>query len=157
MQEISFARLLAFGLIAALCASTIGTALLLWDEIAGHPLRHLLGESGRYSRSPASEWMVYPIIWEISLFGTIPGSLLIGAPAIYPFRHVISRHPFSWLVPALAYAAIITTLLFWWTITPTAYGVRYYDILWFYSASSALGFVAALAWWGRRQRRMKAE
>ena len=155
MHQISFKRLLAFGLIAALFGSTIGTALFLWNDISGHPVRNLIGEPGWYARSPATDWMFYPFVWMVSLFGTIPGCLMIGAPALYPFRNVVARHPFISVVPVLAYAATIATVLFWWIITPTANGVRHYDGLWFYSASCALGFVAALGWSARRPGQME--
>lgn len=157
MRQISFAKLLACGLIAALFGSTIGTALLLSDEMLGHPLRHFLGEPGWYDRSPASDWKFYPFIWYVSAFGTIPGSLLIGAPALYPFRNVISRHPFFCVLPVLGYAAAISTFLLGWMVTPTASGEREYDVIWFYSASSALGFVVALGWSARRSHYVQAE
>lgn len=153
MHIISFRRLLAAAPIAALVGSTVGSALFFWDEFLGHPLRHLMGETGRYSIPPLSDlWLGYPVVWMISLFGTIPGSILIGVPTIFPFRNIIARHPLGTSIPVSALALILATLLFGWSITPTAFGTKEYEVLWFYSASSAIGFVAILGWWGRPHR-----
>jgi hypothetical protein len=148
MQGISFKELLVAAVFAALFGSTIGTILLFGDEVAGHPLRSLMGYRFLNNSSPLGSYVgIYPGVWMISLFGTLPGSLLIGAPAIYPFRNLIARRPLLSAIPTVMYAVLLATLLLGWTITPTAYDVKFYDTIWFYSGASALGFVITL---GRR-------
>jgi hypothetical protein len=145
MQNISFKRLLVAALFAALFGSTIGTVLLFGDEIAGHPLRRLMGYRFLTNGGSLNSYLlIYPGIWVISLFGTLFGSLLIGAPAIYPFRNLVARHPLLSAIPTIICAVLLATLLLGWTITPTAYGVKFYETIWFYSAGSELGFVIAL-------------
>lgn len=145
MDRISFRRLWLAAVLAALFGSTVGTALLLGDEIHGHPLRRLMGYNYGDSSDPLSSYfLIYPAIWLISFLGTLPGSMLIGAPAIYPFRNLIARHPILTAIPTVIYGVLLGTLLLGWTITPTASGAKFYETIWFYSAASALGFVIVL-------------
>jgi len=146
MTRASFKRLLLSAIFASLVGSTIGTALLLIDEMCGHPLRRLMGRHFAISSESISNYiLIYPVVWAISLFGTVPGSILIGVPAIYPFRNQIAHRPLLSVIPIVLYAVLLATLLLGWTITPTAFGAKYYDTVWFYSASTALGFVIALS------------
>lgn len=151
MQDVSFRRLLGTAFLAALFASTVGSALLFGDEFAAHPLRRLMGEHYRYPPPSLSDLLFYPGLWMISCFGTVPGSMLIGAPAIYPFRNMIAQHPYIAALPTVAYAVIVSTLLLGWTVTPTAYGAKHFEIIWYYSAAAALGFVVVLGHWGHKQ------
>lgn len=82
----------------------------------------------------------------ISLIGTIPGATTIGVLAIYPIRNIIAIRPLNLAIPIALYAAIIVTVLLGWTTEQRYAGKRHYEILWFYSASCGLGFVATLAW-----------
>jgi len=149
MPSVSLGRLLFIGLIAAFIASTIGTALLFLDAAWDHPVRWLLGDRRRYDLHSSIE--VSGLVWMISLGGTLPGCLIIGVPAIYPFRNIIARHPLISLLPTIIYAVAFALLLFGWTLTPTADGVRDYEVLWFFSAGSAVGFVSALGYWASEQ------
>jgi len=145
MTDISLKKLWLAAFFAALFGSTVGTVLLFGDEISGHPIRRLMGHQFRNSSEPISSYLlIYPVIWMISLFGTVPGSMLIGVPAIYPARNLIARHALLSAIPTVIYAVLLATLLLSWTITPTAYGAKFYETIWFYSAASALGFVIAL-------------
>lgn len=145
MKDISFKTLRLAAIFAALFGSTLGTVLLLGDEISGHPLRRLMGHHFLNSSEPVSSYLlIYPAIWLISLFGTLPGSMIIGTPAIYPVRNLIAHRPLLSAIPTVLYAVLLASLLLGWTITPTAYGAKFYETIWCYSAAVALGFVIAL-------------
>lgn len=147
MLAISLKKLIAAALVAALIGSTIGTILLCVDEITVHPIRRLMGQRFGFNPDPLYMYfLMFPVVWTISLLGTVPGSLLLGTPAIYPLRNVIARSPVKLAIPVMIYAVLLATLLLGWTITPDASGKRTYDTIWFYSAATALGFVMAIGW-----------
>jgi hypothetical protein len=151
MKNISLQRLWAASFFAALIGSSLGTMLLAADELSGHPLRNLMGEPGRYPPTAVRDILITgPGIWMLSLLGTIPGSTLVGVPALYYFRDQIASRPALLLVPVAIYATLLSMILFGWMVTPTAYGARHFEVIWFYSVGCGIGFVAVLGWWGRR-------
>jgi hypothetical protein len=111
MTGISLRKLLVAAIFASLVGSTIGTALLLFDEIFGHPLRRFMGAHFANASEPIGSYiLIYPVVWMISLCGTLPGSILIGVPAIYPVRNQIVHRPLLSLIPIALYAVLLATL-----------------------------------------------
>lgn len=111
MTGISLRKLLVAAIFASLVGSTIGTALLLFDEIFGHPLRRFMGAHFANASEPIGSYiLIYPVVWMISLCGTLPGSILIGVPAIYPVRNQIVHRPLLSLIPIALYAVLLFRL-----------------------------------------------
>lgn len=73
--------------------------------------------------------------------------MVIGATAIYPFRYLIHRHPLLSALPTIFYAVCLAMILFGWMVEPNGAGVKSYEVLWYYPASSALGFILVLGCW----------
>jgi len=150
MGTLTISKFASLALGAALVGSTLGTVLFMLGYFFGHPSRG-------WQPSP---WEIFltPAIWFMSLFGTIPGALIIGLPVIYPIRHVIARHPVVSCLPTVALAMAISFVLLGWAFKQSI-GGEYTDleVLWCYSGSVAFGFIFMLAWWQLRQRRKQAK
>jgi di/tricarboxylate transporter len=150
MGNISLRRLLAASFIAALIGSSLGTVLLAADELFGHPLRSLIGVPEHYPPTTISDILITALgIWMLSLIGTIPGSAVVGVPAIYYLRDQVASRPLLFAVPIVIYAVLLGMIFFGWLVAPTAYGARHFEVIWFYSAGCGIGFVAVLGWKSR--------
>jgi hypothetical protein len=138
---ISLGRVLKIAPFAALIGSTVGTAAYVIYE----PLRY------HYLYPPRHDAL--PIFWLFTLFSTLPGAVVVGIPAIYPARNIISRHPIASLVPTVPFAVGLSFLLLGWAFKiPGTSEYRDLDLLFIFSGSTALGFVVMLAFLGRRDR-----
>lgn len=149
MGTLTLGKFAGLALGAAVVGSTLGTALFIADAFLGHP-----------NRSPQPDfWEIFffPVFWLMSLFGTIPGALVIGLPVLFPIRHFIARHPYLSGIPTVLVALAISFALLGWAFKQPI-GEEYTDleILWCYSGSVAFGFVFMLAWWQSRQLKKQA-
>lgn len=110
MTDTTTKRLWLAAFFAALFGSTVGTVLLFGDEISGHSFRRFVGHQFRNSSEPISSYLlIYPVNWMISLFGMVPGSMLIGVPAIYPARNLIARRALLSAIPTVIYTVLLAT------------------------------------------------
>lgn len=136
---LSWGRLLKIAPFAALFGSTFGTALYLVYELLS---RH-------YLYPPQHDAL--PAFWLFTLIGTLPGAIFVGVPTIYPFRNVISRHALAAAAPTVGVAVGLSFLLLGWAFkVPGMSEYRDLDLLFIFSGSTALGFVAMLALLARR-------
>ncbi|WP_426387746.1 hypothetical protein [Sphingobium sp. R-21] len=144
MGKLTFGKFAGLALGAAVVGSTLGTALFIADAFFGHP--------NKSPRPDVWEIFFFPVFWLMSLFGTIPGALVIGLPVLFPIRHFIARHPYLSGTPTVLVALAISFALLGWAFKQPI-GGEYTDleILWCYSGSVAFGFVFMLGWWQSRQ------
>jgi len=149
MAKLTFGKFAGLALGAAVVGSTLGTTLFIADAFLGHA-----------NRSPQPhlwEMFLFHVIWLMSLFGTIPGALVIGLPIVFPIRHFIARHPYLSSIPTVTIALAISFALLGWAFKQPI-GGEYADleVLWCYSGSVAFGFVFMLGWWQSRQLKVQA-
>lgn len=138
---LSLVRLLKIAPFAALIGSTLGTALYAIYE----PLSHNYLFPSRHD--------AVPLLWLFTLIATLPGAIIVGVPAIYPVRYIISRHVLASLAPIVTFALGLSFLLFGWAFrVPGTSEYRDLDLLFIFSGSTALGFVVMLALLRRRDR-----
>ena len=126
---------------AAAIGSTLGTAFYVIYEPLGH----------HYLYPPRHDAL--PLFWLFTLIGTLPGAIIVGVPAMYPVRNIISRHAIASLAPIVAFAVGLSFLLFGWAFkVPGTSEYRDLDLLLIFSGTTALGFVVMLALLRRRDR-----
>ncbi|KQM40840.1 hypothetical protein ASE59_00420 [Sphingomonas sp. Leaf10] len=137
MPIISFKDVAVSGIIAPIIGSTLRTAIFVLGIIV---------YEAASSRTDAALniALFYPIIFVVSLLGTIPGSILIGIPAVYPLRNVIARHPAWTALPIVLYSIALPTILVALTIDPNLEKLLYYLLILIYCPACALGFVITL-------------
>lgn len=137
MPEISVKDVVVSGIIAPVIGSTLGTAIFLLSIIFYEVM------------SSRTDWilnytLMYPLIFVVSLLGTIPGSIVVGVPAVYPLRNVIARHPARAALPVAFYSIAVPIILVTLTIDPNFKKLHYYLLILIYCPSCAMGFIITL-------------
>ena len=132
MDRISFAKMAVLAIPAALIGSALGTLLFsLWDSFQ--------------STGGGNPFLAIAVA-VVSLFGTLPGALLIGVPVLYPIRQNTSQHPLILAAPVAIGAILISLFLFGLALHGRP---RDLELITCFSGSTALGFVWALGRWGK--------
>jgi len=133
---LTFGKFVALAVLAAALGSVIGTFALIIYQLLLQPQLSML--------------LLAPAITAMSLVGTMPGTLIIGVPIMFPFRYIVARRPLLMgilVVPcSMGIAYFVLGLIF----RSSAFEYRDLEILWCYSGGTALGFVIVLGRWGRR-------
>ncbi len=143
MDKLAIGKFATLAFLAALIGSVLGTGVYIADHFYGHP--------DVMPRPVLFDLLFYLPFSFMSLVGTIPGAYVVGCPVIYPFRHIIARHPLLSCAPVVFVSLVLSFAVLGWAFRQQG-GGHYTDleILWSYSGSTAFGFVVALGRWGKR-------
>lgn len=143
MGGLTIRKFAKIAFLAALLGSTTGTIVYFVDHFFGHPNTH--------PRPTLFDLMFFIPFWVMSFAGTIPGSLFIGAPVVFPFRKIIARHPIWTFVPTISIGLLVSFGVLGWAFKePLGGNYQDLEILFSYAGSTAFGFVCALGCWGHR-------
>lgn len=135
MSNVSVWRFIIVALKAALWGSAAGTLLFVcYFSVVGVERNYI--------------WLILlsPIIFGVSLCGTIPGAVLFGIPVLWPIRKMVARRPVLTSIPVALVGIGCGFVGFSWSFRNPATGqLEGYQPVILFSATTALAFVACLA------------
>ena len=137
--------MIAIGLAAGCLGSLVGTLLMVIHEVYLSP--NVLPKSDLSTTA-----MVAPAVAMISLFGTLPGSALVGVPTLYAIRYRIASRPLLWLLPVIGLAILLAFVVLRLGFGEFRADSRDVEIVVCYPTGCAIGFVALLGVWGKMTR-----
>lgn len=135
MSNVSVWRFIIVALKAAVWGSAAGTLLFVcYFSVVGVERNYI--------------WLILisPIIFGVSLCGTIPGAVVFGVPVLWPIRKAVARRPVLTSIAAAMVGIGCGFFGFSWSFRNPAIGqLEGYQAVILFSTTTALAFVACLS------------